>query len=367
MKVMSTPRSLDLSITGVCNLRCLYCSHFSSAADTEEDLPLEEWLTFFEELGRCSVMSVVLGGGEPFCRKDIREIINGLVRNRMRYSINTNGTLVTDDLAEFIASTKRCDSVQVSIDGSTPITHDVCRGKGNFDRAMAGIKHLQKHKVPLTVRVTIHKGNVNDLENVAKLLLEDVGLSSFSTNAASHMGLCRRNAELVQLSAKDRSLAMKILLKLAKKYNGRITATAGPLAEAQHWLEIMQARAEGKESTHGGGFLTGCGGACSKLAVRPDGVIIPCVQLSHMELGRMNRDDLKEIWQHHPELTKLRERGSIPLKQFEYCRDCDYIQYCTGNCPALAYTLTGDAYQPSPDACFRRFIEEGGSLPDMTS
>ena len=39
------------------------------------------------------------------------------------------------------------------------------------------------------------------------------------------------------------------------------------------------------------------------------------------------------------------------------------MPYCTGNCPALAYTLTGEVNHPSPDACLRRFLEEGGQIP----
>ncbi len=46
---------------------------------------------------------------------------------------------------------------------------------------------------------------MNDLENVARLLLEDFGLDSFGTNSASHLGLCRKNAEEVQLTAQERS------------------------------------------------------------------------------------------------------------------------------------------------------------------
>ena len=190
MKLMKTPRSLDLAITNHCNLRCIYCSHFTGAGDVGQDLPKEEWLQFFEELNRCAVMNVTLQGGEPFCRNDLQELIEGIVENRMRFDILSNGTLITDEMAAFLAATGRCDGVQVSIDGSVPTTHDACRGEGNFLKAMQGIKSLQNHNVPVSVRVTIHRENVWDLENVSKLLLEEVGLSSFSTNAASYMGLC---------------------------------------------------------------------------------------------------------------------------------------------------------------------------------
>ena len=364
MKVMKTPRSVDLAITNRCNLRCTYCSHFTSAGDVGEDLPREEWLTFFEELNRCAVMEVILQGAEPFCREDIKELIQGIVRNRMRFNILSNGTLISEEIAAFLASTGRCDGVQVSIDGSTPKTHDACRGKGNFLRAMEGIKILQRHGAPVSVRVTIHRHNVKDLEDVARLLLEEIRLSSFSTNSASLMGLCRYNAEEVQLTVEERSFAMETLLRLHEKYNGRISANAGPLADAKMWLEMEKARQERRERMPGRGCLTGCGGPMSKLAVRADGVIVPCIQMSHIELGRINRDDLHEVWENHPELNRLRERRNIPLSDFEFCKGCDYIPYCTGNCPALAYTVLGEENHPSPDACLRKFLEEGGRLPD---
>jgi SynChlorMet cassette radical SAM/SPASM protein ScmE len=120
-------------------------------------------------------MNVTLQGGEPFYRKDLNELVGGIVENRMRFNILSNGTLITDEMAALLASTGRCDGVQVSIDGSVPTTHDACRGEGNFLKAMQGIKSLQKYNVSVPVRVTVHKHNVRDLENVAKLLLEDIG------------------------------------------------------------------------------------------------------------------------------------------------------------------------------------------------
>jgi SynChlorMet cassette radical SAM/SPASM protein ScmE len=362
--LIKTPRSADISITGRCNLRCKYCSHFTSSGDSGTDLPKEEWLKFFRELNRCAVFKVTLEGGEPFFREDLEELINGIVQNRMRFSILSNGTLITEKMASFLASTGRCDGVQVSIDGSTPVTHDVFRGKGTFYRAIRGVKQLQKHNVPVSVRVTIHKNNVRDLDGIAALLLDNIGLETFSTNAASYMGLCRQNSEIVQLTVEERSIAMENLLRLNKKYNGRINASAGPLAEGVTWLEMEKARRSGKERLPDKGYLTGCGGPMYTIAIRSDGVIIPCIQMSHIQLGRINRDDLRDVWQNHPELNRLRQRCNIPLKDFEFCRDCDYIDYCTGNCPALAYMISGNENHPSPDACLKKFLQDGGRLPN---
>ncbi|MBW1860549.1 MAG: SynChlorMet cassette radical SAM/SPASM protein ScmE, partial [Deltaproteobacteria bacterium] len=344
MKVMNTPRSVDIDITNRCNLRCKYCYHFSGPGDVAEDLPAAEWLQFFEELNRCAVMNVTLAGGEPFFRKDLKQLIEGIVENKMRFNVLSNGTLITDDMVEFLASTGRCDGVQVSIDGSRPETHDACRGKGNFGKAMDGIECLQRHGMPVQIRVTVHRHNVRDLEGIAQLLLDQVGLPGFSTNAASYMGLCKQNVEDVGLSTEDRTedvglstedrtFAMDTLLKLNKRYNNRISANAGPLAEAAMWPEMERARRNGNETIPDRGRLTACGCVMDKIAVRADGVIVPCTMLSHIELGRINKDDLKEVWQNHPEMQKMRERQNIPLSDFEFCQGCEYINYCIGNCP----------------------------------
>jgi SynChlorMet cassette radical SAM/SPASM protein ScmE len=178
------------------------------------------------------------------------------------------------------------------------------------------------------------------------------------------MGLCRQNIEQVQLTAEERSLAMETLLKLERKYNGRISASAGPLAEGKDWLEMEKACQQKSETITGRGHLSGCNGPMNTLAVRADGIMVPCNQMSHIELGQINMDDLQEVWQENSALKRLRERHKISLNEFEFCQGCAYINYCTGNCPALAYTIIGEENHPSPDACLRQFLEAGGRLPE---
>jgi SynChlorMet cassette radical SAM/SPASM protein ScmE len=153
--------------------------------------------------------------------------------------------------------------------------------------------------------------------------------------------------------------------ELQQKYPGRINAAAGPLYEANDWLKIIQARQEGQKPAPRRGHLASCGGVFSRLGARSDGIIVPCLQLAHLELGRINRDDVAELWRHHPHLLRLRERVNIPLSDFTFCQGCEYLPYCSGNCPALAYTRTGQEDQPTPDGCLRHFLEQGGRLPDV--
>lgn len=363
MSLTPTPRSIDIDLTTRCNLRCTYCYHFTSAGDVDKDLPTEEWLRFFAELGRLKVMNLTLAGGEPFIRPDLSELLQGIVDNRMRYSLLTNGTLIDDDIAAFIAASRRCDYIQFSIDGSRQEIHDQVRGDGAFQRMLKGLEITRKHGIPITVRVTINRFNVNELDNIARFLLDELKLDGFSTNAASYLGLCQQNTAEVGLTLKDREKAMDALLELSQRYNGRISAAAGPLAEAHMWINMEKARRTGQKPNHPTGRLTACGCVFNNLAVRADGVIVPCIMLSHMVLGRINQDDFAEIWRNHPTLKAMRERQKLPLRTFDYCCDCDYVSWCTGNCPGLAYSLTGQVDRPSPDACLRRYLEEGGTPP----
>ena len=68
-----------------------------------------------------------------------------------------------------------------------------------------------------------------------------------------------------------------------------------------------------------------------------------------------------------PALGGLRVRRAIALDDFAFCAGSEYTPYCTGDCSCLAYTLTSQVNYPSPDACLRRFLADGGQIPAIGS
>ncbi len=198
---MSTPQHVDIAVTGRCNLSCAYC-FYADEMTARSDLSTAQWLDFFKNLGDMGVMTVCLTGGEALSRPDFFELVDGVIANRMRYEILSNGTLITEKtLAEFEKGKRRLrlDSIQISIDGSSADIHDLSR-PNSFARAVRGLKLLKEAGFPMTVRVTINRFNYNDLENTARLLLEEVGLSGFSTNEAYPCGATNRYEEDIMLS-----------------------------------------------------------------------------------------------------------------------------------------------------------------------
>ena len=353
-QVMATPRHVDIAITGKCNLACQYC-FYADEMTARGDLPTERWLDFFAELGRLGVMTVCLTGGEVFTRPDLFELIDGLIAKRMRYRLLSNGTLISEQtLAQFEMGKRRqrLDSIQVSIDGSASEVHDRSRPK-SFGRALRGVKLLKEAGFPLTVRVTVNRYNVDDLEKVAQLLLEEIGLANFSTNEAYTCGGTGRSEGGIRLSAGQREQAMQTLARLEARYPGRISASAGPQVMARELKTMEELMAAGQTSLPGRGTLSACGGVFNTIAVLHDGTLVPCHNLSALHLGRVGVDDLQQVWLYHPVMIALRQRREIPLSALASCEGCRYQGFCTGGCPGGALQANGDFNSRNPADCYR--------------
>lgn len=102
----------------------------------------------------------------------------------------------------------RLDSIQFSIDGSCAQVHDASRPPKSFDRALRGLRLMKVRVFPLAVRVTVNRYNLHDLENIARLLPEDVGLASFGTNEADRFGSAKCYGQDVMPTPEERLLAM---------------------------------------------------------------------------------------------------------------------------------------------------------------
>ena len=360
----STPKSVSIALTGRCNLSCSYCFYAGEMAALG-NLTTAQWLEVFGRLKALGVMDTTLTGGEALTRPDFFELVDGVIAHRMRYSLLSNGTLFTEAVVREFDKGKRrlrLDSIQISIDGSCAGVHDRHRPH-SFERALRGLKLLRAEGFPLTVRVTIHPDNIGDLEATARLLLEEVGLPSFSTNEAFPMGAGCGNAGETCLTPMREMEAMRAVARLQERYPGRVTAQAGPLAKRRAYAEMEEARATGKRPTSWTmGSLTACGCVFSKIDILHDGAIVPCHVLHRLVLGNVLTDDLREIWRAHPTLEALRGRRSIPMREVPGCEGCEWAEFCNGSCPGLAHELTGDFNRANPADCYRAFRAQTGGI-----
>ena len=344
-------------MTGRCNLGCLYCFYADEMA-ARDDLPEERWQVFFDELGKLAVRELTLSGGEVFTRRDLWSLLDGIIRNRMRFSILSNGTLLSDAVVRELERRRhRLTNVQVSIDGATSAVHDRSRGAGSFKRALAGLQRLREARLPAGVRVTINRYNVDEIEHIADFLLGGMELRSFGCNEAMAMGAGCANRDEISLSPAEQVRAMRALERSLSRYPGRINATAGPLAKVRAYRDMERARATGERPRKWRmGTLSACGCAFNKLAVHHDGVIAPCNMLA-VEIGRIGRDRIVDIWAGDPTLAELRNRKEVATRSVPECRDCEWAEYCNASCPGTAFARTGSLVSANLDDCYREFLK----------
>lgn len=354
--VIQSPVSLSLEITGKCNLRCSYCYHFDSVSGECGDLPTEEWLRFIDELQSLKVLSVIISGGEPFLRSDLFTILQKCSDCRIRYTILTNGTLITEADAKKIAQIGRSSIIQVSLDGIGEV-NDSARGKGSFALAVRGIRHLMAAGLNAYPNVTLSHHNIRHLEETADFLLNTLGVKSFGTIAASVSEDNSKNPEQVEPTIPEYAEAMLTMRKLQKKYPGRIHGRSGPCATLREWGKMLRARRDNLSVLFGGCHAS-CGMVFEALSVRSDGAILPCTTWPTHVLGWINRDKLADVWCNSPFLNELRDCRRKPLSDYEYCRTCEYAPYCIGACPAVSWQYN-DGSRPSCAAhlCLRKFLE----------
>lgn len=357
------PRNFDVSLTGRCNLHCAYCFYADEMAG-RSDVPGERWRVFFAELKTLAVRGLTLSGGEVFMRPDLWELVDALVEARMRYSLLTNGTLITDATLDALGSgarRRRLDAIQVSIDGSRAAVHDASRGIGSFEKAIRGLRLLQEAGLPVTARITVNQHNVGDLENTVSLLLDEIGLARIGTNDAMPMGTGCAHRDDVVLTPEQRVTAMETLVRLEQRYPGRIQASAGSLALWHMFQEMEEAKATGVKTRRWKmGFLSSCGCMFAKLAVHHDGMIVPCNMLATAALGTIGETPIRSIWQQHPLLQEMRQRRTIPMEQVPGCEGCEWTPYCNGGCPAAEHARIGEMNVANPECCYRKFLQETG-------
>ena len=94
------PLSGHFELTTRCNLDCKMCYVHNNA--NKNELTAEEWIRIGEEASNRGMMFLLLAGGEPFLRKDFKEIYSALSKMGLMISINTNGSYIDDEMFDFL-------------------------------------------------------------------------------------------------------------------------------------------------------------------------------------------------------------------------------------------------------------------------
>ncbi|GAC1316678.1 MAG: hypothetical protein NVSMB25_02850 [Thermoleophilaceae bacterium] len=159
-----------------CNLACDYCVVASSPQARARAMSLQRFRTLVDEAVDEGFAELYLTGGEPFVHPEILAMIEYACA-RLETVVLTNAMLFRGrrlrDL-ERLASLSRL-TLQSSIDGARPETHDRWRGEGSWARAIEGIELAGRLGLPLRVAMTETPDNHSEVAELRRLL-EGIGV-----------------------------------------------------------------------------------------------------------------------------------------------------------------------------------------------
>jgi MoaA/NifB/PqqE/SkfB family radical SAM enzyme len=152
-------KHLIVHVTNHCNFRCEHC--FVDFQDAKRDLPKETYFELAEDAG--SLFWLDIGGGEPFLRKDLAEII-GAFRCKVVH-IPSNGSLLPQMLGQIRDIRRRQPNAELliglSLDG-LEATHDRMRGKaGNYDQVWTAFEAIRELDPRINIKITTVITNKN--------------------------------------------------------------------------------------------------------------------------------------------------------------------------------------------------------------
>lgn len=133
------PSTIVFHPTARCNLNCKMC--VISSYDFPKELSLVEVKNIINQIAFFKP-HFYIAGGEPLLRNDLEKIISYAKKKGLITTFTTNGVLLTAQRAKSLIRSG-VDGIAVSIDGPEKI-NDQIRGRGNFEKAVEGIKLLRQ-------------------------------------------------------------------------------------------------------------------------------------------------------------------------------------------------------------------------------
>lgn len=355
----SSPSLIDISVTKRCNLKCEYCSASSSPDyDSSNELTLDEFKEIFKELNNLDVHRVALAGGEPFMREDFFSILEEASNYRFATVINTNGTLITEDIAKQLTNFN-FDRICVTLDGSKPEYHDVHRGAGTFNTTIRGIKLLQKYNLPVSTLFTLNDSNMENLIDCIKFN-EILGIQYMTVMVLCPTGRAS-NGELLLNKERWYPLFLK-LTEMIKNNEIKLNFKIVPPNESEvFWLFYFPLKHYDKldllplwnqkiDQPKGKREIS-CQAGVKACSIDQNGDIYGCdlmMGIDEFIAGNIREQSFEEIWNNSPLFNKFRSFEFDKIKG--KCSKCE-LSWCGAGCRSASYNLNGDILN-SDDSCF---------------
>lgn len=323
-----------LQITNNCNLNCVYCyiqpnPHFIDLETAKT--AIEKTIVPAKASGFSEVV-IKLAGGEPMlCWPLIKKLMSHAVEYakgldiKIRFHMLTNGTILPDDIFDYLES--NILSLSFSVDGVGSV-HNLQRPyrdkTGSFDTVNKNLQKLMDNGKRPYLLATITAYNIDSLIEFAQFC-KKYGLSS-------RLGLYKYVSKHPSKLIPDNS---HVILRLKELYLWMADNLPKQSLYDFHRLGEINLLSPKKKN---------CGIGINSATISCDGDISICQYDMGTKLGNVREDDvIKTIRSQSVYDIKLTEP-----KYIEECADCQWRFSCAGGCPLVNRLVNGKINSKTP-------------------
>ena len=306
-----------------CNLKCLHCyqeSHKPIQLQYEELVAIYNQ---FKELLKNLKMKghINITGGEPLCNPHLFIILDLIKKDQdlITFSLLTNGTLITEELAQKIKSYHPY-YVQVSLEGGRK-TNDYIRGKGTYKKIAQGIVNLRKQDIFTSISFTATSLNYKEFPKVVRYARK-YNVNNVWSDRYIPLG-----------DSVDKDLTLNY--EQTREYLAIMNKERTKLEKSKHNnMTISMYRALQFQMTND--FAYGCTAGDTLLTVMENGDLVPCRRMP-IVVGNLLKKRMYDLYKNSEVLKELRKK-KIP----DDCADCENAEMCHGGLKCLTYAIYKD-------------------------
>lgn len=272
---LGAPLYVAWQLTNECNLACLHCIEESGPGKAfRDELDRSQIFDILGQLSANDVPYLSLSGGEPMVHPLFFDMVEQVCAGGSQLKIETNGHFLDADTCRRLKELG-VKAVQVSLDGATRETFNRMRVRGDFDRAVAGIRSLHESGVPIEINYSPTRFNVHEI-GAAVDLAHELGAYSFYTGRTMYTGNAVKTWHRLAPSEEQYATYFDTLRAKTLEYRGRMRV----YFHEQGLLEELRYRLEHPAAL---------------LIVLPNG-LVKIINALPFICGDLRRQSLGEVW-----------------------------------------------------------------------
>jgi MoaA/NifB/PqqE/SkfB family radical SAM enzyme len=272
---LEAPLYIAWQVTNECNLACLHCIEESGPGKAfADELDERQIFGFLEQVTECQVPYLSFSGGEPTLHPLFFDMAAYVCKRGAQLKIETNAHGLTPEKCERLQRIG-VKAVQVSLDGASRETFNRMRVRGDFDAAIAGVRHLRAAGVPVEINYSPTLFNVHEIGQAIDLAFE-LGAYSFYTGRTMYTGNAVKTWHRLAPTEGQYQAFFEVLHEKTVEYRGRMRVyfhEMGLLEELRHRLKHPAAL----------------------LIVLPNG-LVKLINALPFVCGDLRRESLADIW-----------------------------------------------------------------------